>query len=454
MNYIEEFVISAADFVWGMPLLVLLMGGGIFFAIYSRFLPLFYFKHAVQVLRGKYQEDDENGEISHWQALSSHLAATVGMGNIAGVAAAISMGGPGAIFWMWVSAFFGMVTKFFTCTLAVMYRGRDSKGVLQGGPMYVIMEGMGRKWKPLAVFFATCMALSATPLFQTNQLVSITKNVVLSPLDMVAESVWMTDLTIGIVISVFTLLVILGGIKRIATVATKLVPTMVVLYMAGVAFILVTNLESVAPSLWLILSDAFTGEAAMGGAVGAVIVTGARRGAFSNEAGIGSAPMMHGAAQTNEPVREGLVAMLGPFIDTIVVCTLTALSILITGTWKVKDIDGIELTVLAFERSMGTFGIIILIASVLIFSFTTVFSISYYGKKSVSFLFGADKGKYFNIWYVISILLGAVSSMTAALSFIDFCYALMAIPTMVSAVYLAPRVLKEAKRYFVALETP
>ncbi|MGL1887527.1 MAG: alanine:cation symporter family protein [Reichenbachiella sp.] len=448
LEYIEQGVVAAANFVWGVPLLVLLLGGGLFLMIYSRLIPLFYFRHAVSIIRGKYDNPDEHGEISHLAALSSQLASTIGMGNIAGVAVAISMGGPGAIFWMWVSAVLGMLTKFFTCTLAVMYRGKDSNGKLQGGPMYVITEGMGKHWRPLAVFFSVCAALSATPLFQTNQLVQITKDVLLQPLDMVHDQVWIVNLSIGIVISIFAGIVVIGGIKRVAAVATNLVPLMVIVYMGCVIYILTIYSNEIVPSLWLILSDAFSGDAAMGGAVGSMILVGARRAAFSNEAGIGNAPMMHGAAKTDEPVREGLVAMTGPFIDTIVVCTLTALCLLVTDVWQTDGIGGIELTILAFEKAMGTTGPILLSVSVLTFSFTTIFSLGYYGEKSVSFVLGADKGRYFYVWYILSVLLGAVTSISGAISFIDFCFAMMAIPTMISTLYLAPKVMKEAKIYF------
>ncbi len=443
----EQFIVDAANFVWGTPLLVLLLGGGIFFTFYSRLLPLQYFRHAVNILRGKYDESKGEGEITHFQALSSHLASTVGMGNISGVAVAIATGGPGAIFWMWVSAVFGITTKFFTCTLAVMYRGKDSDGKIQGGPMYVITEGMGKRWKPLAVFFCIAGFFAATPVFQTNQLVQVTKDILLTPNGWNGENILVVNLSIGLLITVLTGLVIFGGIKRIGQVAGKLVPAMVILYVGSVLFILLTNASEILPTFLLIIEDAFSANAALGGAVGAIIVTGARRAAFSNEAGIGTAPMMHGAAKTSEPVREGLVAMLGPLIDTIIICTLTGLAILVTGVWKTGDLNGISLTVKAFEIAMPGVGTYILAICVLIFAFTTIFGASYYGKKCLSFLIGAKYSEYFNYWYVGIIVIGSVSSLAAVVSLIDFMYAMMAFPTMISAVYLAPKVLKEAKRY-------
>lgn len=450
MSAIEKLIIDAANFMWGTPLLILLMGGGIFFTFYSRFLPYRYFKHAINILRGKYDESEGTGEISHFEALSGHLAATIGMGNISGVAVAIATGGPGAIFWMWVSAFFGMTTKFFTCTLAVMYRGKDSEGQMQGGPMYVITEGMGTAWKPLAVLFAVAGFFGATPIFQANQIVQVTKDVLLEPNGWLGEELT-TNVVLGLIITTFTAAVIFGGIKRIGNVAGKLVPVMVILYVVSVSYIMLVNAADILPNLFLIIQDAFTAEAAMGGAVGAIIVAGARRAAFSNEAGIGTAPMMHGAAKTDEPVREGLVAMIGPFIDTIVICTMTGLSILITGVWKTGNDNGITLTARAFESAMPGVGPLILLTCVLIFAFTTVFSLSYYGKKCLSFLIGAKNGEYFNYWYVVIIVIGSISSLTVVVSFIDFMYAVMAIPTMISAIYLAPRVVKESKRYFASM---
>ena len=461
----EEFLVSAANFIWGTPLLILLLGGGIYFTIYSRLLPFKYFVHAITVLRGKYDESEGAGEISHFAALSSHLAATVGMGNISGVAVAIATGGPGAIFWMWVSAIFGITTKFFTCTLALMYRGKDSEGKIQGGPMYIITEGMGKKWKPLAVFFCAAGFFAATPVFQTNQLVQITQDILLTPNNWgfsedtqiampnggILDHLFLTKLSIGLIIAIFTGIVIFGGIKRIGSVAGKLVPAMVLIYIGSIFIILLLNSSQIIPSFLLIIEDAFTANSVLGGAVGAIIITGARRAAFSNEAGIGTAPMMHGAAKTTEPIREGLVAMLGPFIDTIVVCTMTGLAILITGVWQSNDLSGISMTVKAFEQSMPLVGPYILALCVLIFAFTTILGSSYYGKKCLSFLIGAKYGEYFNYWYVAIILVGSVASLNAVVSLIDFTYALMAFPTMIAAVYLSPRVLKEAKRYFNAL---
>lgn len=450
-KFIESLIVDFANWIWDYPLLILLMGGGLFFVIFSRFLPYKYFGHALGVLSGKYDNPEEEGEINHYEALSTHLAATVGMGNISGVAVAIAVGGPGAIFWMWMSALVGIATKFFTCSLAIMYRGKDSLGVTQGGPMYVIVEGLGKRWRPLAVLFCLAGMIGVLPIFQANQLTQAIRDAILIP-NGIGQGGLLSDFITGLVLTVIVSVVILGGIKRIATVAGKLVPLMVILYFVTVLIIIVIDYHEIIPSFALIFDDAFSGNAVMGGAVGAVILTGAKRAAFSNEAGIGTAPMAHGAAKTDEPIREGLVAMLGPAIDTLIVCTLTALAIIITGVWQTSDNDGVSLTMAAFNSGLPGVGGYILITCATIFATTSLFSLSYYGSKCWSFLVGADKTRYYEYFYVISIIVGAVASLTAIISLIDAFYAIMAIPTMTSAVLLAPKVLKEAKRYFSTLK--
>ncbi|MDN4166108.1 alanine/glycine:cation symporter family protein [Cytophagales bacterium LB-30] len=450
----ESFLVAFSNMAWGLPLLILLMGGGIYFMIYSGFLPFRYFGHAINVLRGKYDDPNDPGEITHFQALSSALAATVGMGNISGVAVAIMMGGPGALFWMWVSAFVGMATKFFTCTLAVMYRGKDSEGQIQGGPMYVITEGLGAKWKPLAVFFCVAALFGPLPIFQANQLTQVLRDVLFIPNGWVAAgNTFAFDLSMGIFLAVMVSIVIFGGIKRISNVASKMVPLMVVIYVVCVLYIILTNLDAVPSSFALIFRDAFTGEAAMGGAVGALIIVGAKRASFSNEAGIGTAPMMHGAAKTNEPIREGLVAMMGPAIDTLVVCTMTALAILITGVWKTGDQNGVTLTVQAFEAGIPGVGKYLLILCVIFFSTSSLFTFSYYGTKALSYLTTVRISKYFNYFYVLTIVLGSVATINAVISLIDGMYALMAIPTMTSAILLSPKVMAAAKDYFQRMKS-
>jgi len=445
-----QFIIDFSNWIWDTPMLVLLMGGGFILFVYSGFLPLRHFGHALKVVSGKYDDQNLPGQISSRQALSAAIAATVGLGNISGVAIAINMGGPGAIFWMWISAFVGMATKYFTCSLAIMYRGKDDMGEIQGGPMYVIEQGMGKKWKPLAVLFSVAGVLGLLAIFQANQLTAVLRSVLLMPngLDNGESTKWILGISMMIIVAI----VILGGIKRIAVVASRLVPFMVFLYFATVMIIVFKYIDQVPSMFWMILKDAFTGEAAMGGAVGAVMVIGARRAAFSNEAGIGTAPMVHGASKNNEPVREGLIAMLGPFIDTVVVCTLTALVILLTGVWQNTENDGVKLTLSAFEMGIPVIGKYLLMLAVLVFALSTMFTYSYYGNKCATYLFGVKKASYHNYFYLVTIVGGAVVSLDVVVSFIDGMYAVMAIPTMISTIYLAPKVKEATKIYFEKLK--
>ena len=451
MEKINYWVSEAASFVWGLPLLILLIGGGLYLLIYSRFLPFAYFAHAINVLRGKYDNPNDPGEISHFQALMTALSSTVGMGNIAGVAVAIAVGGPGAVFWMWVSAIVGMSTKFFTCTLAILYRGKDDAGEIQGGPMYFIVEGLGKAWKPLAIMFSVAGLVGALPVFNVNQLTQAINDILLVPNGY--EKSFSTDLVIGIVLAIITGVVILGGLNRISKTASRIVPAMVGLYFIAVLAILFINVDVVPYYFKLIFTDAFaadnyTGDPMFGGILGALIVLGIRRGAFSNEAGIGTAPMAHGAAKTNEPIREGLVAMLGPFIDTIIVCTLTALSILVTGVWKTSEANGVSLTAKAFSDAIPGFGPYLLLVCIAVFSISSLFSYSYYGTKCLSFLFGTRHKHIYNYFYIGSILLGATTSLSLMINLIDTFFALMAIPTMLTTLILAPKVMARARLYF------
>ncbi|WP_223033382.1 alanine/glycine:cation symporter family protein [Hanstruepera marina] len=450
MQQLDQLLSDFSSLAWGLPLLILLIGGGLYLLILSRFLPFRYFGHAIQVLRGKFDDPNDPGQISHFQALSTALSATVGMGNIAGVAVAISIGGPGAVFWMWVSAIIGMSTKFFTSTLAIMYRGKDSAGNIQGGPMYFIVEGLGKAWKPLAIFFSVCGLIGALPVFNVNQLTQAINDILLQPNGI--ETGLYSNLIIGVVLVIITSVVILGGLNRISKTAARLVPSMVLLYFVLVMIILFTHIEEIPKYFSLIIEDAFDGslfkaDCFLGGSLGGLILLGIRRGAFSNEAGIGTAPMAHGAAKTDEPIREGLVAMLGPAIDTLVVCTLTALAILVTGVWQTTDANGVSLTASAFGNAMPQMGKYLLLLCIAVFSVSSLFSYSYYGSKCMSFLFGADKKHYYNYFYIISIILGATTSLSMMINLIDGVFALMAIPTMTATLIMAPRVVKEIKVY-------
>ena len=455
LEAIESYISKLSSLAWGLPLLILLIGGGLYLLIRIRFLPFRYLFHAIAVLRGKYDDEDDVGELSHFQALTTALSATVGMGNIAGVAVAIALGGPGAVFWMWVSAVIGMSTKYFTATLAILFRGKDSEGNVQGGPMYFIMEGLGKKWKPLAVFFSFCGLVGALPVFNVNQLTQAINDILLKPNGWYSE--FQSDLTIGIMLSAITAVVILGGLSRISKTAEKLVPSMVGLYFVMVLVILGMYMDVVPYYFKLIFTDAFSasfyeGDAFLGGVIGGLILLGIKRGAFSNEAGIGTAPMAHGAAKTNEPVREGLVAMLGPAIDTLIVCTLTALAILVTGVWESSGSNGVTLTATAFETALPTYGKYGLMLCIAVFSISSLFSYSYYGTKCMSFLFGAKLKGIYNYFYIASIILGATASLDVIINLIDSFFAFMAIPTMIATILLAPKVIKETRRYFDKLK--
>ncbi|MBC8215394.1 MAG: alanine:cation symporter family protein [Candidatus Marinimicrobia bacterium] len=438
--------------MWGTPLLILLVGGGIYFTIYCRFIPFRYFKHAVRILTGKYDRDDDPGDITHFQALSSALASTVGMGNISGVAVAIYMGGPGALFWMWVSSIFGMATKFFTCTLSILYRGKDDRGDVQGGPMYVIDTGLNPKFKFLAVMFSVAGLIGCLSLFQANQLTQIIRDEIFLPNGLFTNSITTGNMLVGTSVAVLVGSVIFGGIKRIGLVASRLVPFMVTLYLIAGVVILFKHYSDIPSMLGLIIHDAFTGDAVFGGAVGSVIVMGIRRAAFSNEAGIGTEAMAHGAAKTKEPVREGLVAMIGPFIDTIVICTITGIVILSSGLWQSGETNGVTLTTQAFTQELGEPGRWLLMMAVIIFSMTTMIGYSYYGCKCTGYLFGTKWKNTYNYFYVLAIIFGAVISIDMVINILDGMFAVMAVPTMVSAIILSPKVMQEAKRYFKKIQ--
>lgn len=455
----SELIGKIATGVW-TPILFLLILGGLFFFFYSRFIHYRYFSHCIAILRGKYHNPNDPGQISPYEALSTALASTVGMGNIAGVAAAISIGGPGALFWMWVTAFVGMSTNFFTSTLSVMYRGKDSAGVIQGGPMYVIREALGKAWQPLAVLFCLCTMIGCLPIFQANQLTQAIIDIGVSSeeaktwsFQFLGFEINTLKFAIGTMLMIISAFVIIGGIQRIGSWAGKMVPLMIIIYFGSVLAILIVNISSLPHYLWLIVSDAFAaehfhGQPALGGVVGGLIVAGVRRASFSNEAGIGTAPMAMGASQSTEPIREGLVSMLSPAIDTLLVCTLTALAILVTGVWQTSGANGVSLTAIAFENSLGDTGKYLLLLCAFFFAITSLFSYSYYGSKALAFLVGVKASKYYDYFYLSTIIIGAVASMTDVINVIDIAYALMAIPTMLSGFMLAPKVLAEAQSYF------
>ena len=454
MTQIEAAIAAYVNFMWGLPLVILLVGGGFFFMLHSRLRHFRYFRHSFDLLRGKFNDDSDSigGDISHFLALATALAGTMGLGNITGVAVALTVGGPGAIFWMWVTAIVGISTKFYTATLAIMYRGIDDAGRLQGGPMYIIREGLGTKWLPLSWLFAAAGMVGTLPVFQVNQLVQIIRDTVAIPNGLAsADSHFNFDLVLGIVLAVIAFSITVGNVKRVSAVAGKMVPAMVVFYFAVTALLLVSHIEQVPSMLLLIVTDAFSGQAVSGGVIGTVILIGVQRGAFSNEAGIGTESLAHGAAKTNEPAREGLVAMVGPIADTLIVCTCTALTLLVTGVWK-GGAQGVTMAAEAYEQVFPGFGAYLLLIMVFVLSMTTVLTYWYYGSKCMGFLFGAHRERYYLWAYMLLIVAGSVVSLDIVINLLDGAYATMAIPTMVSTLLLAPKVKAVAISYFARLD--
>ncbi|MBQ2243901.1 MAG: alanine:cation symporter family protein [Bacteroidales bacterium] len=448
---LENGITAVSDFICGYPLFTLLVGGGLFFLFYSGFVPLRYYGRAIKSLRAK--DDKADGQISSFEALASAIAATVGMGNIAGVAIALSIGGPGAIFWMWVSSILGMATKFFEGTLSVMYKGKDDAGEVQGGPMYMILSGLGPKWKPMAVFFSIFGLIGTLCIMQANQFTEAITTIFFTP----EQNTVTLRFIIGVIICVVVACVILGGIRRISKVATKVVPAMVAMYFLLVLYIILTHLKAVPGVFGAIFTEAFTVKAGVGGGIGAlasIALIGIRRAALVNEAGVGTASMMHGASKNNEPVREGLVAMIGPSIDSGLVCTLTAIAILIQrdvlalGNGVSGSIAGLSVALQAFDASIPGVGKYLLLAMLFFFAFSTMFSYSYYGQKCTGFLFGAKYSKYYNIFFLIMLVVAAMIPLKAAVGLIDIAYALMAFPTMITLFILSPKVKAEMKKYF------
>ena len=442
LETLRSGIVSVSDFVCGYPLFFWLIGGGLFLFIYSGATPLRRLNWSLKALREKNAKGE--GEISSFQALMSSICSTVGMGNIAGVAIAISIGGPGAIFWMWVSALLGMATKFFEGTLAIMYKGRDKEGNIHGGPMYMLTEGLGKKFRPMAIFFAVFGMIGTLCFMQANQLTESLITVLDAPDTFNFRLI--TGLIMGAVVSV----VVLGGIKRISKIATKVVPVMVGLYFLLVFIIIVMNIELLPKVFYNIISEAFNLEAGLG-ALAFIALTGARRAMYVNEAGVGTASLMHGASRNDQPVREGLIAMIGPAIDSGLVCTLTSIPILMAmqiSPIEVEGVKGLYIALNAFESMLPGWGQYALLIIVFIFAFTTMFSYSYYGTECAGYLFGYKNGKYYDYFYLFMIVVACVISLDLVVSIMDLAFAFMAIPTMYALLRLSPRVKREAKKYF------
>lgn len=452
MNDLENFIeiLEKIDsIVWGPVLIILLVGTGLYLSVMLKGIQLRKMKHAVELVSGKFDDPHEEGEITHFQALSAALSATIGTGNIAGVATAIAAGGPGAVFWMWVSALVGMATKFTSCMLSLKFRTIDEEGRASGGPMYYLERGVGSKW--LGIMFALFTAITC---FGTGNMVQV--NAIADGIDNMIKipgaigSIPMTRIVTGIVTAIFVALVIIGGIKRIGAVASKVVPLMAVIYSVGAITVLILNADKVLEAFQLIFYYAFNPTAAVGGFAGSVVAQtirfGVARGVFSNESGLGTAPIAHGATKTREPVREGLVAMLGPFIDTIIVCTMTALAIVSTGVWN-SGVSGLDLTASAFGAKLS-FGQEIVSISIIFFAFTTIIGWSYYGERSFAYLFGEKWVWTYHLIYVCCVPLGAIFKLSLVWTISDIFNAFMVLPNLIGLLLLSPIVLRETKDYF------
>lgn len=446
METINDFLTAVLPYTeW--PMFILLIGGGLFLVIYSKFAPYRYFGHAIAITSGKYDDKEAKGDVSSFQALSAAVAATVGLGNISGVAIAIHDGGPGVVFWIWVTALIGMCIKFYSCSLSIMFRGQDSEGKLQGGPMYYITQGMGKKAKPLATFFCICGLFGFLGVFTANQFTETFMSVVQPTETLWATSEFNWKLAIGLGLAIITSFVIFGGLTKIAKVASALVPFMVLVYLLAVIVVMFLNASQILPALKMIITEAWNLNTVVTGGFWGLVIIGIRRAMFSNEAGLGSAPMYHGQSKNDEPVKEGLVAMLGPFIDTILVCTFTAVVIILSGAY-LEDGSGILMTLTAFKSTLFGVGDELLMIIVTAFALSTLFTYSYYGVKSLSFLTNAKIGKLYNGYFVIMIVFAAVASLELVKNLIDLSYALMVIPNMIAVLYLAPKVNQAMKTYF------
>lgn len=437
----EELLNKLDGLLWGPVTIIFLVGTGIFMTGLVRGIQLRHFSYAFGLLSGKYDNPKDKGEITHFQALSAALSATIGTGNIAGVGTAVAIGGPGAVFWMWVTAFFGMALKYGECLLALKYRHIHEDGSVSAGPMYYIEKGLGQKWLAMTfAFFAVMASFGIGNMVQANS--------VAEPL---LTYLGVPKIATGIVIGILVFAVIIGGIKRIGHVAAGLVPFMALFYILGSLIVIIANIESVPGAFTLIFHDAFTGSSAAGGFAGSALAQtirmGVARGVFSNEAGLGSAPIAHGAAKTEEPVREGLVAMLGPFIDTIVICTMTALVIVLTGAYE-TGLSGADLTAKAFNIGMPVKGGYVVAFGIVIFAFSTAVSWSYYGDRAVEYLFGPKMILPYRTFYCLLLPVGAVFEMNLVWTISDIFNALMAWPNLVALICLSGVILKQTREYF------
>lgn len=455
---ISRIIAQAAEILCGYPLFFLLIGGGLYLFISSGMVSLRRLPDTLRELRAK-QSPSASGQISSAQALASVVAATIGLGNIAGVAIALVVGGPGAIFWMWISALVGMATKYHEGALAVMYRGKDDMGQQRGGTMYIIENAFGLRWRPVAKFFAIAGMFGTLCIMNANQLTEALTSTFSTPEGVESSSILgfassvsgmsrmeSLKLFIGCTIALVVAMVVLGGLRRIAKVASVMVPFMVGVYFLMVFYIILTNIGDVPGVFRRIFSEAFNLKAGFGALAGIAII-GARRAALVNDAGVGTASIMHGASKNDSPVREGLIAMLGPAIDSGFVCTLTAVAILLCGDINVEGIKGLEVAIGAFRNGIPG-GDYMLIVIVVFFALSSMFSYSYYGSSCATYLFGTRRAKWYVYAFILSLVVFAVVPLEAAVSMCDLFYALMAFPTMITVVILSSKVRAAGRAFF------
>lgn len=456
---IDKIITAIDNAVWGLPLICLIMATGIFL---TARLGLVQIRHLGKAFKFMFKdEEDGSGEVTSFGALCTALSATIGTGNITGVATAIALGGPGALFWMVIAAFFGMATKYAEGLLAIKYRTIDEDGHVLGGPFYYIENGMGKKWTWLAkifAFFGAGVGLFGIGTFtQVNSIASAVKNFfdpdMAHTVSLFGGNYSWATVVAGVILTLCVGLVVLGGIQRIAKVSEVIVPFMAVLYVGLAVIIIITNITAVPAALASIVKSAFTGSALAGGAVGSVFVAmqkGVARGIFSNESGLGSAPIAAAAARTKEPVRQGLVSMTGTFIDTIVICTMTGLSIVIAGSWLNPELEGVAITMDAFQKGLpfpsfvATFSLMLCLV---FFAFTTILGWNYYGERCVEYLFNRNKGVVmgYRILYILAVFIGPYMTVKAVWNIADIFNALMAIPNLIALLALSKVIVKETK---------
>ena len=437
-----DFFNALDNLVWGPPLLILLVGTGIYLSTRLGFLQIIRLPKAFKLI---FTKSDGEGDISSFAALATALAATIGTGNIVGVATAIKTGGPGALFWMWVAAFFGMATKYAEGLLAIKYRTQDDNGNISGGPMYYIVNGMGKKWKPLAIFFAIAGILVAFLGIGTfSQVNSITSSL--------QNSFGFSPEIVSVIIAIIVAVIIFGGIQSISKVSESVVPFMAILYILATLTVIFAHYDNIIPAISQVFKGAFTGTAAVGGFAGAAvkeaIQKGIARGVFSNESGLGSAPIAAAAAKTNEPVEQGLISMTGTFIDTLIICTLTGLSIIVTGQWTVKGLEGAPQTQAAFSTVFGSVGSIALTLCLVLFAFTTILGWSYYGERCFEFLFGTKGIWLYRSIFILMVAAGGFLKLDLIWIIADIVNGLMALPNLIALLALSPVIFRETKKYF------